>query len=53
MSERPKDIADFVRQQNGAWFDPGIGGGIHNAPGALHAMRSCNAPFLAMWCLLN
>ncbi|HDR9161623.1 TPA: dimethylsulfoniopropionate lyase [Burkholderia vietnamiensis] len=41
------------RQKNGAWFDPGIGGGIHNAPGELHAMRSGNAPFLAIWCLLN
>jgi hypothetical protein len=45
--------AGEFRQQNGAWFDPGIGGGIHNPPGALHAMRSGDAPFLAIWCLLN
>ncbi|AXK67481.1 dimethylsulfoniopropionate lyase [Burkholderia sp. IDO3] len=45
--------AGEFRQKNGAWFDPGIGGGIHNAPGGLHAMRSGDAPFLAIWCLLN
>ncbi len=45
--------AGEFRQQNGAWFDPGIGGGIHNPRGALHAMRSGDAPFLAIWCLLN
>ncbi|KHK51032.1 transcriptional regulator [Burkholderia sp. A9] len=45
--------AGEFRQQNGAWFDPGIGSGIHNLPGALHAMRSSDTPFLAIWCLLN
>ncbi|HDR9879816.1 TPA: dimethylsulfonioproprionate lyase family protein [Burkholderia cenocepacia] len=45
--------AGEFRQQNGAWFDPGIGGGIYNPRGALHAMRSGDAPFLAIWCLLN
>lgn len=45
--------AGEFRQRNGTWFDPGIGGGIHNAPGALHAMRSGHAPFFAIWCLLN
>lgn len=41
------------RQRDGAWFDPGIGGGIHNPPGSQHAMRSGSAPFLAIWCLLT
>ncbi|HJV72663.1 MAG TPA: dimethylsulfonioproprionate lyase family protein, partial [Noviherbaspirillum sp.] len=36
----------------GEWFHPGIGGGIHNAPNSLHAMRSGPAPFFAIWCLL-
>ncbi|MCW3641111.1 dimethylsulfonioproprionate lyase family protein [Burkholderia cenocepacia] len=45
--------AGEFRQQNGDWFDPGIGSGIHNPRGALHAMRSGAAPFLAIWCLLN
>ncbi|MCO1368632.1 dimethylsulfoniopropionate lyase [Burkholderia multivorans] len=45
--------AGEFRQQNGEWFDPGVGGGIHNPPGGLHAMRSGDAPFLAIWCLLN
>lgn len=45
--------AGEFRQQNGEWFDPGIGGGIHNPPGALHAMRAGDTPFLAIWCLLN
>ncbi|WP_024302078.1 dimethylsulfoniopropionate lyase [Pseudogulbenkiania sp. MAI-1] len=41
------------RQKDGEWFNPGIGGGIHNAPSSLHAMRSGSAPFLAIWCLLT
>ncbi|WP_083266129.1 dimethylsulfoniopropionate lyase [Burkholderia lata] len=45
--------AGEFRQKNTEWFDPGIGSGIHNPPGALHAMRSGDAPFLAIWCLLN
>jgi hypothetical protein len=40
------------RQNDGEWFDPGIGGGIHNAPNARHAIRSHAQPFLAIWCLL-
>lgn len=40
------------KQLDGAWFDPGIGGGIHNAPNHLHAMKSGSTPFLALWCLL-
>ena len=44
--------AGEFRQRDGAWFDPGIGGGLHNTPNIVHAMRSGSAPFLAMWCLL-
>jgi hypothetical protein len=44
--------AGEFRQKDGDWIDPGIGGGIHNAPRSLHAMRSGAAPFLAIWCLL-
>ncbi|MBB4519825.1 quercetin dioxygenase-like cupin family protein [Paraburkholderia fungorum] len=44
--------AGEFRQRGGDWFDPGIGGGIHNPPGSPHAMRSGAAPFLAVWCLL-
>ncbi|SAL62523.1 transcriptional regulator protein [Caballeronia choica] len=40
------------RQLDGDWFDPGIGGGIHNAPSNQHAMKSGELPFLALWCLL-
>jgi hypothetical protein len=45
--------AGEFRQKSGDWFNPGIGGGIHNAPGSVHAMRSGAAPFLAIWCLLT
>ena len=39
-------------QQNaGEWFEPGIGGLVHNTPNILHAMRSGSAPLLATWCL--
>ncbi|MCM2551544.1 transcriptional regulator [Burkholderia glumae] len=41
------------RQQGGEWFDPGIGGGIHNEPHHVHAMRSGKTPFLAIWSLLT
>ena len=41
------------RQRDGEWFNPGIGGGIHNPPGNQHAMRSGAVPFLAIWCLLT
>ncbi|HKT96365.1 MAG TPA: dimethylsulfoniopropionate lyase [Paraburkholderia sp.] len=44
--------AGEFRQRDGDWFDPGIGGGLHNAPNSLHAMRSGTTPLLAMWCLL-
>ncbi|BBU31579.1 transcriptional regulator [Burkholderia sp. THE68] len=41
------------RQNGGAWFDPGIGGGIHNVRNNPHAMRSGAVPFLAIWTLLT
>lgn len=44
--------AGEFRQKDGEWFNPGVGGGIHNAPNSLHAMRSGSAPFFAIWCLL-
>lgn len=39
------------RQGDGDWFEPGFGGTLHNEPGILHAMRSGDAPLLAVWCL--
>ncbi|KAG8152381.1 dimethylsulfonioproprionate lyase family protein [Burkholderia catarinensis] len=45
--------AGEFRQRDGDWFDPGIGGGLHNTPDIVHAMRSGSAPLLAMWCLLS
>jgi hypothetical protein len=39
------------RQGAGAWRAPGIGGLVHNPPGIIHAMRSTEAPLLAVWCL--
>lgn len=39
------------QQASGAWFEPGIGGLVHNTPNILHAMRSRSAPLLATWCL--
>ncbi|MDR5825260.1 MULTISPECIES: dimethylsulfoniopropionate lyase [unclassified Caballeronia] len=44
--------AGEFRQRDGDWFNPGIGGGIHNFPGSRHAMRSGREPFIAVWCLL-
>lgn len=44
--------AGEFRQRDGDWFDPGIGGGLHNTPNSLHAMRSGATPLLALWCLL-
>lgn len=34
-----------------AWTRPGPGGIIYNPPGILHAMRSGDRPFLALWLL--
>lgn len=44
--------AGEFRQRDGDWFDPGIGGGLHNPPGSQHAMRSGTSPLIALWCLL-
>ncbi|MGF6981916.1 hypothetical protein QFZ99_001392 [Paraburkholderia atlantica] len=44
--------AGEFRQRNGDWFDPGIGGGLHNTRNSVHAMRSGTTPLLALWCLL-
>ena len=44
--------AGEFRQHDGDWFDPGIGGGLHNTPNSMHAMRSGTTPLLALWCLL-
>jgi quercetin dioxygenase-like cupin family protein len=38
-------------QAGGAWHTPGIGGLVHNPPDILHAMRSGDAPLLALWFL--
>lgn len=38
-------------QAGGAWYAPGIGGIVHNPPGIMHAMRSGEAPLLAIWLL--
>lgn len=41
-------------QRAGAeWFEPGIGGLVHNTPNIRHAFRSGSAPLLATWCLWN
>ena len=39
------------RQADGAWHEPGPGGVVHNPPGIVHAMRSGEAPLLALWFL--
>jgi hypothetical protein len=39
------------RQDDGAWFSPGIGGSFYNAPSIRHAMRSVETPLLALWAL--
>ena len=41
------------RQENHPWFSPGAGGIVHNPPDIVHAMRSADAPLLAIWCLLG
>ena len=40
------------RHGESSWFEPGIGGVVHNVPHVVHAMRSGEAPLLAIWCLL-
>ena len=39
------------RQEQNAWHEPGIGGLVYNQPDIMHAMRSHDAPLLAIWCL--
>ncbi|MFO1210680.1 MAG: dimethylsulfonioproprionate lyase family protein [Amaricoccus sp.] len=39
------------RQDDGAWFTPGIGGSFYNVPFITHAMRSGDAPLFAFWAL--
>jgi hypothetical protein len=40
------------RQEDGAWFSPGIGGSFYNEPNIRHAMRSVETPLVALWALL-
>jgi hypothetical protein len=42
---------DFMQGADN-WMTPGIGGSLYNPPGILHAMRSGDAPLLAIWALL-
>lgn len=39
------------RQGDGAWWEPGIGGILHNSSNIVHAMRSGEHCLLAVWCL--
>ena len=39
------------RQDARPWHEPGPGGVVYNQPNVVHAMRSANAPLLAVWCL--
>jgi hypothetical protein len=39
------------RQEEGAWFAPGIGGSFYNRPRIKHAMRSLGTPLFAFWVL--
>ena len=39
------------RQADGDWFEPGVGGSFYNPPDIVHAMRSDDAPLLALWAL--
>ncbi|HEY2662564.1 MAG TPA: dimethylsulfonioproprionate lyase family protein [Caulobacteraceae bacterium] len=40
------------RRGQRAWFSPGVGGLVRNTPGVSHAMRSTDAPLLAIWSLI-
>ena len=33
------------------WFEPGVGGTLHNSPNLVHAMASDTSPLLAVWLL--
>ena len=39
------------RQDAKPWHEPGLGGVVYNHPNVVHAMRSTEAPLLAVWCL--
>ena len=39
------------RQADRPWHTPGIGGLVYNPPDIVHAMRSAEAPLLALWFL--
>lgn len=38
-------------QEDGDWFQPGVGGSFYNPPNILHAMRAGDEPLLALWAL--
>lgn len=40
-------------QDEGGWWEPGIGGFVHNLSGQRHAMRSGNGPHLSIWVLFG
>lgn len=39
------------KKGDAAWYEPGIGGVVHNPSGTTHSMRSASAPLLAFWLL--
>lgn len=39
------------RQNDGPWREPGQGGLVYNPPDIIHAMKSGDAPLLAIWTL--
>jgi quercetin dioxygenase-like cupin family protein len=39
------------RQDDGDWFEPGVGGSFYNTPNIKHAMASGDSPLFAIWCL--
>jgi quercetin dioxygenase-like cupin family protein len=39
------------RQEEGPWYEPGMGGLVFNPSNVVHAMRSADTPLLALWCL--
>ena len=41
------------RRGESDWFEPGLGGLVHNPPDVVHAMRAEAEPLLALWCLFE
>ena len=39
------------QQSESGWFEPGVGGTLHNEPNVRHAMASDEAPLFALWFL--